>query len=207
MRDPLAGRLLSDPEWVGYLGPFLGRESSISAAARELRRPLDAVRYRVRRLLRAGLVEVVREVPRAGRAVRIYRSTADGFVVPFDVTPFADHEERLRASLASGNEVVVRAAARALRASGLEGRRIRRGDDGEIHQEAAAQGEVPWAPGGDAIEAHAIDVEMTRERSREVLGELRELFERVRRASDDDAERGPRRSYHLAFQIAPRDDA
>jgi hypothetical protein len=97
--DPEAGRLLSDPAWLGFLEPFLGRTSGVAEAARRLGRPLDAVRYRVRRMERAGLIEVVGERLRAGRPVRLNRSVADGFVVPFEATPFVDVEERMAGAL------------------------------------------------------------------------------------------------------------
>ena len=207
VRDPLAGRLLSDPASIEFLVPFLAREASISGAARELGRPLEAVRYRVRRFVRAGLLEVIREVPRAGRPIRIYRTVADGFVVPFEATPYADLEERMRASLAAGDEVVARAAARAMRASGVEARRIYRDRRGEVHQEAAADREELLAGGGDAIEAYAMTVPLSRERAHEVLRELFEWFERIRLEAEaaGEGEGTAGRPYHLAFQIAPRD--
>lgn len=205
--DPVAGRLLSDPESLSFLEPFLARESSISAAAEALDRPLDAVRYRVKRFLAAGLVEVVREVPRAGRAIRIYRSVADGFVLPFHVTPYADLEERLRASLGSDVEKVARATARALREEGVEGRRIYRGTDGNVHQVAALP--ERWRPSPhQAVEAFSREVELTPARARKLLADLYALV--VDLGGENDAEGGDgdggertSRTYHVAFQIAP----
>src|SRR5690606_34655836 len=51
---------------------------------------------RVRRLVQAGVLEEAGRVARRGRPVRLYRTVADTFFIPFDVTSF----ESLEASLA-----------------------------------------------------------------------------------------------------------
>jgi hypothetical protein len=86
IRDPAVAELLIDPERLRHLAPFLGRERSVSEAARESgARPNTALR-RVQRLLDLGLLEVARELPRGGRPVKLYRSVAEIFFVPFDAT-------------------------------------------------------------------------------------------------------------------------
>jgi hypothetical protein len=83
--DPRAARLLVDVAALFFLGPFVGRELSATAGARELGISLDQMLSRLRRLRALGLVEVVRQQPRAGRAVKIYRAVADEFFVPLAV--------------------------------------------------------------------------------------------------------------------------
>lgn len=81
-----AAELLCDLELQRYLVPFIARECTVAQAAGELGLTTNSLLYRVRRFQAAGLLRVVREVPRAGRAVKVYRSVADGFYVPFALT-------------------------------------------------------------------------------------------------------------------------
>ncbi|MGL4177029.1 MAG: helix-turn-helix domain-containing protein [Dermatophilaceae bacterium] len=80
--DPAVARLLVDVSRARFVGPFLGREATASDAARQLGVTLDQLLARLRLLSRAGLVTVVRTEPRAGRAVKVYRTVADEFFVP-----------------------------------------------------------------------------------------------------------------------------
>lgn len=81
-----AAAMLADPALQGYLAPFIARECTIGQAAKELGVSTNSLLYRVKRFEAADLLRVVREEPRAGRAVKIYRSTADAFYVPFTLT-------------------------------------------------------------------------------------------------------------------------
>ena len=68
--DPEQARLLSDPRFQAAMRPFLAREASASAAAAELGLDLNAMLYRIRLLLAAGLLRVVREEKRDGKLIR-----------------------------------------------------------------------------------------------------------------------------------------
>ena len=90
-----AAELLTDPALQRYLVPFIARECTVAQAAKELGLATNSLLYRVKRLQAAGLLRVVHEVPRAGHAVKVYRSVADAFYVPFAIT----HAETLGALL------------------------------------------------------------------------------------------------------------
>ena len=94
--NPEAAAILTNPHTLRQLEPFLARENTVKDAAAEIGEKPNTVLSRVRRFVRLGLLEVVREAPRPGRAVKVYRSTADGFFVPFEVTS----AESLEAALA-----------------------------------------------------------------------------------------------------------
>lgn len=64
---------------------FVGQERSVSNAAAELGISMSALLYRVNQLLGYGLLKVVREEARGGRAIKFYTSTATSFFVPFRV--------------------------------------------------------------------------------------------------------------------------
>lgn len=95
VRDPEQARLLTEPVSKEFFKPFLAHERSASEAAEMLGAGLNTTLYRIKTLLRAELLEVAREVPRKGRAIKLYRSVHDAYFVPFSVTPYATLEERL----------------------------------------------------------------------------------------------------------------
>ena len=208
-------RLLTDDAATRFLEPFLGRERSASQAARELGVPIDTLLYRVSRFLEAGLLEIVREEPRAGRPIKIYRTVADGFYVPFELTSYAEHEEQMREQLRSGEEVIVRAASRLLREIGEEGRRIYRTSDGDVwYQSAGDEGKrLEWGDyermkqmPGPAFEAFAGELTLSDDESKEMLVTLYRLYERFERTSRENV-RGERgRPFLFRFQLAADDE-
>ncbi len=80
-----AARALHDLHQRRFLAPFLARDTTISQAAAELEAPLHAVYRQVERFQQLGLVRVTGSLSRAcgGRPVKLYRSVADAFYIPF----------------------------------------------------------------------------------------------------------------------------
>lgn len=93
--DPAQARILTDPDRVRFLLPFLGRERTIGQAAAALGVTGNALLYRVRRMVEAGLLQVVAERPRAGRAIKVYRSIHDGYRVPMSAMHYDDLRHRV----------------------------------------------------------------------------------------------------------------
>jgi len=62
--DRAQAELLTDAVAQRYFRPFLARDVTASAVARELRSDLNRVLYRIRTFLAAGLISIVREEPR-----------------------------------------------------------------------------------------------------------------------------------------------
>ena len=71
-----------DPKRRRMLVQFMGRERSLSEAARALDMPMNRLAYHVSAFLRLGLLDIVREQKRPGRAIRYYRMKADAVLVP-----------------------------------------------------------------------------------------------------------------------------
>lgn len=139
---PKAASVLLSEKKFRFLKPFLARDATLAAAARELGVTVTALYHKVRQLEALGLVEVVGETPRRGRAVKTYRSTADEFVVPFasrihdfsrelrndyDYTRYFENFMRELAEMHEGAETPGR----------VWGVRVYRGDDGETYLEPA----------------------------------------------------------------------
>lgn len=85
INDPDVAAFLLSAKTQQFLIPFVGKERSVSNAAKELGISMSSLIYRVHQLLGYGLLKVVREEPRGGRAIKIYTSTAKSFFVPFRV--------------------------------------------------------------------------------------------------------------------------
>lgn len=73
---------LLEPSQRRYLEPFVARERTIGQAAEEAGVQPNTLLYAVRRMLSCGLLTVARTQGRKGRAVKLYRSSADVFFLP-----------------------------------------------------------------------------------------------------------------------------
>jgi hypothetical protein len=127
--DPGQAQFLTDPSKKAFFVPFLAQERRVSEAADELGCALPTMLYRVRRMLEYGLLDVVREEPRAGRPVKVYRSRHDAYFVPFTATPYDTLEQRLTVQ---GDPIwagLINAYADALRRSSRFGHHLYRASD------------------------------------------------------------------------------
>lgn len=83
-----------------FFVPFLAREASPAAVAEELGVDIGSVTYRIRQMLRLGLIRQTRVQRRAGRPIRVYRSVADRVFAPLELTPVSSVRELFRRGLA-----------------------------------------------------------------------------------------------------------
>lgn len=138
--DPEQARPLSNAQTFEFFRPFAARERTATEAAEELGVNLDTMLYRIKTFLNVGLLHVSRLEKRAGRPIKYYRSVHDAYFIPFDVTPFADTEERLRYYFDKRSALIAPKMAAFLRQSGREGRRIYRNlNNDEVWSESAAE--------------------------------------------------------------------
>ena len=185
--DTEQARLLTEPTSKGFFKPFLARERSASEAASIMQCSLNTMLYRVKTLLRAGLLEIIREEPRKGRAVKIYRSVHDAYFVPFRVTPYATLEERLEVQAEPIFAGLIQSYAAALKQDNRYGHFIFIGENGgvwtsDLLPELTEAG-LPTVYTDVYVRLHDKDAR--------VLGEeLKNLLERAlqlgRKAKDDD---------------------
>lgn len=81
---------------------LIGETLSLAALANMTQTPLSLLHYHVKKCVSLGLIEVVREQRRAGRAVKHYRAKARTFFVPLDLMahlPGTEMTRQLRAAL------------------------------------------------------------------------------------------------------------
>jgi hypothetical protein len=214
--DPKQAALLSDLESAVYFEPFLARERTASQAAAELGCRLDTLLYRVRTFLAAGLLVVTRLEPRAGRPVKHYRSSADAYLIPFGVTPYADLEERIRELLHADEDAVVRGLARVLRSSHQDGQRLYRTARGEVFRQSAdalgrglplddpAALEHYTRQGGTVVgERLNVTLYLSDSAARALLAQFYSLWQRHGRTPDPEAATKPFYFSFVLFELAP----
>lgn len=130
--DPRQAVIVADPVRSSFLRPFLGRTSTVTAAAAEVGCSANAMLYRVRRMLAAGVLRVVGTRPRAGRAVTLYRSSHDGYFVPMDALPYDDLRHRVATQGRVLSDQLVAAYTEVLARSGSTGRVLARAGSGDV---------------------------------------------------------------------------
>lgn len=206
-----AQAVIFDDEAVAeFFYPFLDHEKTVAEAARELGCKLNAMHYRTQTFLEAGLLQVVREEKRAGRPVKVYRSVADAFFIPFDLTPHADVAE----DWVRGAELTVRELGRAFGAAiekrGRTGQCVFRDAEGGVSSYGAYEltktDDIVFNI--DASDAfigadRRGDFFLTEQQARTLQDELSNLFTHYIRQAQDEAEAETRDRYFFIYAFAP----
>lgn len=155
--DTVQADLLTTAESQHYFRPFLARDVTASAVAAELGSDLNRVLYRIRTFLAAGLIKVVREEPRRGRAVKVYRSVHDAYFIPFEVTTFGTLEDRLLEAAQEEMRMRIRVQAKHMRDRELSGQHLYRDASGETWT-TSAPADALTVDHADVHGAHAVGV-------------------------------------------------
>ncbi len=92
---PEQARFLLDLSQRRYLEPFVGRELTVTQAAAEIGVRPNTLLYAVRRMQKAGLLQVVQTIQRKGRAVKLYGPTAEVFFLPHSALSRGGLEEAI----------------------------------------------------------------------------------------------------------------
>ncbi len=177
--DQVQARFLTDPAKKTFFTPFLARERRVAEAAAELGCSVNRMLYQVRTLLGCGLLHVLREEPRAGRAVKVYRSVHDAYFVPFHATPYATLEQRITVQ---GDPIwagLVAAYADALRRSKRHGHLLHRTGD-VVH----TTDQLPdHTPTGQALFWSDSTLTIRDDDARRLGDEVRQWYDRAQRSS------------------------
>ncbi len=210
--DPEQARFLSSAQTFEFFRPFVASEKSATEAAEELSVNLDTMLYRIKAFLNAGLLHVSRLKKRAGRPIKYYRSVHDAYFVPFDVTPFADTEERLKNYFDKQTALIVPKMAQVLRQVGREGRRIyRNAQNGEVWSESAGEATAAFnlydaesyrrymaSYRGPAAEFMDDMLKLTDADARDFLTDFYEVWRRYKRKESE-----ANRAYIFQFVLVP----
>ncbi len=206
--DPEQARLLTDPDTQRLFRPFLARERTVSQVAAETGSDLNAVLYRVRQYLAAGLLRIVREEKRPGRPVKVYRSVHDAYFIPYEVTPFATLEERMLEQMLPAFRERIRIQARQIAQYGRIGQSLFRNERGEVWFASATDAALrtDWLDPRGGIDFWA-EVWLTQAEAlelREVLYGALERFGKRPVEGEEPPEPGLRR-FHFSVATVPLD--
>ncbi len=214
IRDPEQAKLLSNPESFRYFEPFLARDCTVSRAAKELNIEIDTMLYRVKTFLKVRLLRVVRLEPRRGRPTKVYRSSAEAYYIPFEMTPFEDVEALFLSGRKANDAILVPRFAKAIRQLGREGRQIYRDNKGEVWTSSAGgvddmfiglentttlKQNLQRKPIGE----NSSDIlKLTEKEARDFVFELYKLWGKYKKGRG----KAKRKSYFLEFAFVPMDD-
>lgn len=118
--DPEAAACLAAGRGSHFLAPYFAGPSSVTQAASYLHESVAKTHYWTRRWHDLGLLEVVREVPRSGRPIKLYATVADEFVVPPDLLPANLLLQQLERGTRELHDALVHAAPEAVYAGSLK---------------------------------------------------------------------------------------
>lgn len=102
IRDRAAAAVFETALQAKIVQTLIGAEMTLAGLARVVQTPLNLLHYHVLKCVGLGLVEIVREKPRAGRAVKHYRATAKTFFIPAELIakkPDTEMGRKLREAL------------------------------------------------------------------------------------------------------------
>lgn len=181
--DPAAARLLMDPNARKYLLPYTGEGRVASEAARIAGVRLDTMLYRVRQLLKLGLLREAAPEERRGRPVKRYRIASSGFVVPYDAMQAETLLELFRQQDQPERERLGRGLTRAVAGEGGGWNvRVYHGDKGRWNFEAAPDDRPDWKqeqllePHSPAVWYSYVPVQLTESEAKTVQHTLAALF-------------------------------
>jgi hypothetical protein len=136
--DRQAADILTQPNTLRQLEPFLGRALTITQAAKELKQKPNTVLSRVRRFVKLGLLEVTQDIKRKGRSIKKYRTAADMFFVPYEATSAETLESAMAERDAYWEELLRKSVVKArVEDVGSWGTRIYRDERGRLQIQAA----------------------------------------------------------------------
>ena len=199
--DEQAAALLMNDKTRRLLAPFVGSRRGVKEASAELGVKLANYYFYVKQFERAGLIEVVEVVPRAGRPVKLYQAVADEYFIPHTVGALLDaYGEDERAM----HETLWRALRRAwtTNTEGVTwGLRFRKRPDGPGLGVMGAQSKgEPWdlfSGEGPIILPYWRRLSLSREKARALQLELHEVLERYTK------EQGGPDTYLVRLAMAP----
>lgn len=190
-------RSLVRDEAAHYLAPFLHEDHSVGEAAELLHVSLPKMHYWVRSLYDAGLLEVVAETARKGRAIKRYQAVASEFVVPAEALPEGHFEGVMRRTNAEMTQALSAAAPEWVIAGDfrITASSPTRGSQDRILREGTTFGAVTHQSG--------CSLRITEEQARELAEEIKALRDRWIALSDDESELD---RYQLNTALAPMPD-
>ena len=132
--NPIAADILVNTQTRKLIYPFLGRTKTVAVAAQELDMSTSALLYQVNKLLNLGILRIVREEPRAGRASKVYSTTSESFFVPFQTAKTETLEAYLQSIKHYYEQLLTTSVVQVMESMEDDwGVKIYRSQDGKVH--------------------------------------------------------------------------
>lgn len=182
IENPEVGTFLADPASSEHLAPFMSGDRSLTEAAVELGISKSLMNYWVQKLLKLGLIRVVRVVKRGRHNVSIYTATAEAFLVPIDLLVADPNKDVFEAA---PFERTLKRSVVHFKHQSLRGRYLRYGREGgnvvlDVLPRQAVRPELTdnWGRVG-----------LTKSQAAHFTKEINQLFNRILEESDDGAKK------------------
>ncbi len=214
VRSAEQAKLLSSPESFRFFEPFMARDCTVSQAAKEVKCKVDTMLYRVNLFVKAGLLKIVETQARRGRSVKVYRSSADAYYVPFEITPFEDVEAFFTRTRRASDAILIPQFAKVIRKAGREGRQIYRDQKGEVWTSSSGGVNDTFIGLEDTptlrrkfqekpIGENSSDILMlTEQEARDFAFEIHKLWGKYKKVKS----KAKRKSYFFDFSFVPLDE-
>lgn len=212
IRTEAQAAILDDRVLARFFYPFLGREKTVSQAAAEVGCKLNAMHYRTKTFHEAGLLRIMREEKRSGRPIKVYRSVADAFFVPFQFTSHATQQESWLAHIEPVARRIARSMAEQYLTRERAGQCIFRDDRDSLVSlggQELPESEIVFHPDA-AYRPLGTDrfgnIFLTEDEAQGLKRELVELFSRYLKLWHSDAQVRREHLFLYAFAPAPSDE-
>jgi len=86
VKDFKIAKIFLVPKNLKFIAAFIGQERSIKELSQALDSNISTTFRRVQKYSELGLIKIVREEKRNGRAIKYYRAVADRFYIPHNLT-------------------------------------------------------------------------------------------------------------------------
>lgn len=111
---PDAINTLTDFKYLSLLSAFFRGDVRLAELAPQANLKLNTLWHRVNKWCQQGILEVTHEEHRKGRAIKLYRTTAEAFFIPFSATKNLALEDMLMSLIAQEEQLFHRGVAATL---------------------------------------------------------------------------------------------
>lgn len=162
--------------------PFWGKAKTAAVAAKELGMSTSSLLYQINKLLDLGILKIVAEKKRAGRASKVYQTTTESYFVPFKVTKAETLEAYLQGVKSYYEKLLTSSIAEVMQAADKDwGMRLYRDEDGKLQMLTATYPDkvIRLDEAGPAIlDFYYPDLQLDFEDAKALQQELGQVFQK-----------------------------
>ena len=177
-----AADVLLHSETQRLLHPFFGKEKTAAVAAKELGMSTSRLLYQINKFVDLGLLQILREEARAGRASKVYSSTSESYFVPFYITRAETLESYLKGVKQYHEQLLTRSVAELMQSYPEDwGMRVYRDNAGKLQTLTAVFPDKVIQPqdlDAAVLDFYYPDLQLDFEDAKAMQHELAEVFKK-----------------------------